>query len=344
MTDLIGSVVSLTGYRDRDLIDTTMVSVLADWLDPLAIRMYCCVGDPADLRLKLQAGHRRGGPALRADPPWTPLEALPTAADWPQHHHALISGVPLLDAIGEAADTPARLNLFPVWIGQQRFGLIEVLSERPLSAEQCRLVIGVLSIYRNQIGLLDYSEHDTLTGLLNRKTFDVQFSKCLARDEGRPAAKGTAAADCPRWLGVIDIDHFKNVNDNFGHLIGDEVLLLVARILRSAFRHGDQLYRFGGEEFVVVLRAEERAHAVIAFERFRVQMEEFRFPQVGPVTASVGFTLLRPLDNASGAFDRADRAVYHAKQHGRNQVCCHETLVECGSLSDKVKIGDIELF
>jgi diguanylate cyclase (GGDEF)-like protein len=342
MPDLLGSVVSLTGFRDRDLIDTTMVSTLFDWLDPVAVSLYRSVGDTACARLLLQAGRRRGRAALRGDPPWTPLEALPAAHDWPAHHGALTSGEPVLGVPTQRSDdrgSPALLNVFPVSIGLQRFGVVEVVSETRLGDEQCRLVTGLLQVYGNHIGLLDYSEHDMLTGLLNRKTFDAQFAKGLGA-----TARTSEGADCARWLGVIDIDHFKRVNDEFGHLIGDEVLLLVARILRGAFRHGDRLYRFGGEEFVVVLRAEERAHASLAFERFRSRMEAFRFPQVGPVTASIGFTRLRPLDIAAGAFERADRTVYHAKQSGRNRVCCHEALVESGALGDAEKSGEIELF
>ncbi|MBA2721970.1 MAG: diguanylate cyclase [Methylibium sp.] len=342
MPDFIGSVVRLTGYRDRDLINTTMVSMLADWLAPLAISLYRSVGEPTDLRMLLQAGQQRGQPALRGDPPWAPLDALPAALDWPEHHGALVTGEPVLGVPTKRCDeagAPALLNVFPIWMGQQRFGVVEVVSEKPLSDEQCKLVIGLLQVYRNHIGLLDYSEHDMLTGLLNRKTFDAQFAKGLGA-----VGRSSAGASCALWLGVIDIDHFKRVNDAFGHLIGDEVLLLVARLLRSAFRHGDRIYRFGGEEFVVVLRAEERAHATLAFERFRTRMETFAFPQVGPVTASAGFTRLRPLDIASGAFERADQAVYHAKQNGRNRVCCHELLVESGELTDTGKSGEIELF
>ena len=351
MPDLIRSIVSLTGYHDRDLLAGTVVSVLADWLQPLGLCMYRCVGEPQALRLLLQASKRRGAPPVGGDPPWTPLEALPAAADWPQHLQALASSRPVLGN-SSALEEGAVLSVFPVSVGGRRFGLIEVRSEAPLSLEQQRLVSGVLKIYRNQIDLLDYGERDTLTGLLNRKTFDEQFNRCLledaAGDSGGPLAEGverrTVAPAQRHWLGLIDIDHFKRVNDCFGHLIGDEVLLLVARILRGAFRHGDRLYRFGGEEFVVLLRADSRGHAALAFERFRAHMEAFRFPQAGSVTASVGFTELRTMDTGSGAFERADRAVYHAKEQGRNQVRCHEALIESGALEASEKVGEIELF
>ena len=95
------------------------------------------------------------------------------------------------------------------------------------------------------------------------------------------------------WLAVIDIDHFKRVNDLSGHLIGDEVLLLLARQMRVNFRFHDQLYRFGGEEFVVLMRCTNHADALAALERFRHQIEIHAFPQVGPITvrSSKGATI-----------------------------------------------------
>ena len=357
MNDLLGSVVSLTGYRDRDLLDAGAVSMLAEWLKPLSLSLYRCIGDATAPRLLLQSSARDGPPALPGDPPWTPLEALPALDDWPPHRHAMACDEPLIDAPTSRPGPqgqPVLLSVFPLWVGNERFGLVEVLAERPLDAEQRRCIDAVLKIYRNQIGLLDYSERDTLTGLLNRKTFDEQFNKCLQECGGaappfaRPEdtqPERRARSLLSYWLGVIDLDHFKHVNDRFGHLIGDEVLLLTARILRTAFRHGDRLYRFGGEEFVVMLRADTRTHASLAFERFRTRMESFRFPQVGRVTASIGMTQVRAMDTASAAFERADRAVYLAKQGGRNQLQCHERLVEAGALVESGdKTGEIELF
>jgi diguanylate cyclase (GGDEF)-like protein len=146
------------------------------------------------------------------------------------------------------------------------------------------------------------------------------------------------------WLGVIDIDHFKSVNDNYGHLIGDEVLLLLSRLMRSRFRFHDRLYRFGGEEFVVLMRCGSEEDAHHAFERLRTGVERYPFPQVGHITVSVGFTEVKIGDTPSGAFERADKAVYYGKTHGRNQVCSHAKLVASGELEDLSVSGDVELF
>ena len=104
----------------------------------------------------------------------------------------------------------------------------------------------------------------------NRKIFDDSFYKVSSMpllDEKLEPGDRRHAPGSRYWLGVVDIDHFKAVNDRFGHLIGDEVLLLLSRIMRGCFRHSDQLYRFGGEEFVVLLLCHDETHATAAFER-----------------------------------------------------------------------------
>ena len=199
-------------------------------------------------------------------------------------------------------------------------GVLEVLTREALSAADQRLVAGMLRVYRNFQGLLDYSERDTLTGLLNRKTFDESFMRlALAVPDALPAAAqgGLRQAETKlnTWLAVIDIDHFKRVNDQFGHLIGDEVLLLLARLMRSTFRFHDKVYRFGGEEFVALVRCGELPAAQASFERLRANVQAHAFPQVGAITVSVGFTRIRSGDTPTGAFERADQAVYFAKQN-----------------------------
>ena len=233
--------------------------------------------------------------------------------------------------------------------------MLELHTARRLKAEAQRMVSSVLRIYHNFQGLLDYSERDTLTGLLNRKTFDESFLKAVSELPMRALNEAAAldeagqdrrhAAVHPRyWLGVIDIDLFKSINDRFGHLIGDEVLLLLSRLMRSSFRFNDLLYRFGGEEFVVLMRCEDEPDAAHAFERFRNNTAQYAFPQVGRITVSIGFTQIRGGDSPAAAFERADKAVYHAKGAGRNQVQSHATLVAQGAMSEAKHLSDVELF
>ena len=146
-----------------------------------------------------------------------------------------------------------------------------------------------------------------------------------------------------QWLAVVDIDHFKQVNDRFGHLYGDEVLILITNILRSSFRSHDRIFRFGGEEFVVLLRSTTLSTAHKVFNRFRLAVQEYNFPQVGRVTVSLGFvctTKGSPVE----ILGQADQALYYAKEHGRNQVCFYDDLVASGHLATKVANDDVELF
>jgi diguanylate cyclase (GGDEF)-like protein len=253
-------------------------------------------------------------------------------------------------SVTQVAQGGQWLYLFPIATDRDVIGVIEILSTRRLGTGAQRMVSSVLRIYHNFQGLLDYSERDTLTGLLNRKTFDESFLKVLSDLPAKHDVKYEAEdrrheTATPHYvLGVIDIDHFKSVNDRFGHLIGDEVLLLLSRLMRGSFRFHDLLYRFGGEEFVVLMRCDEEIHAGEAFERLRVNTERYAFPQVGRITVSIGFTEVRAGDSPAAAFERADKAVYHAKAHGRNQVHNYAALVASGLIQEATQLSDVELF
>lgn len=143
---------------------------------------------------------------------------------------------------------------------------------------------------------------------------------------------------------MVDIDHFKRVNDGFGHQIGDEVLILVARSLKKSFRGSDRIYRFGGEEFVILLRSSDDAAVFQMVERFRMQMEASKFSLVGCLTASVGLAEVQASDSPTTACEKADQALYCAKNNGRNRVCSHADLVNIGLFKNESKVSDIDLF
>jgi diguanylate cyclase (GGDEF)-like protein len=135
-----------------------------------------------------------------------------------------------------------------------------------------------------------------------------------------------------QWLAVVDVDHFKLVNDKFGHLYGDEVLILIANLLTSSFRAQDRVFRFGGEEFVVLLRSTTLTNAQKIIDRFRTNVESHDFPQVGKVTVSVGFVSISAFEAPVIILGRADQALYYAKSHGRNLACHYDELVNGGLL------------
>jgi diguanylate cyclase (GGDEF)-like protein len=344
MSEVVDHLAELTGFRDRDVLDVTLVGALKDLLRPDAVAIYRCVGEADRRHWLTRARLGAGDTTATADPLWADLATLPALDAHPARHACLLCQQAM------AVGSEPALSLFPLATDRDVVGVLEIATARPLEPEQMRLVSSILRVYRNFQGLLDYSERDTLTGLLNRKTFDESFMRSAAgpavtfNASVPPPGMRRSSADVGTWLGVIDIDHFKRVNDNHGHLIGDEVLLLMARLMRSTFRFNDQLYRFGGEEFVVLMRCDCADDAAHAFERLRGNVERYVFPRVGSITVSVGFTAVRPSDTPSSAFERADKAVYHAKQHGRNQVASHAALVAAGLLAEDTHTGDMELF
>ena len=156
---------------------------------------------------------------------------------------------------------------------------------------------------------------DALTGLANRKAFDERIGEEIALARQREA---------PLALAIADIDHFKRVNDTYGHPAGDRALALFARILRTRVRATDFCARFGGEEFVMMFPATNAAMAAQVVQQVREFVQSCGFSYKGepvPLTASFGVTEFGRDDDCATMFERADKAMYEAKSNGRNRVC-----------------------
>ncbi|MDX6752522.1 GGDEF domain-containing protein [Geminicoccaceae bacterium 1502E] len=155
-------------------------------------------------------------------------------------------------------------------------------------------------------------DRDPLTGMLNRRGLEARLRTMLRR----PAPPAVSVIVC-------DIDHFKKINDTFGHLAGDRVLAAVAKTIMRTARAGDLAGRIGGEEFLVVLKDEPVELALAFTERLRAAIEQERFDCVPPssaVTCSFGIAVLRQGEELWAAVDRADRLLYAAKDAGRNRA------------------------
>ncbi len=337
--NLLESVVQITEQRDRDSLELSLVGTLQELIAARLIVFH---------HIREIHGQRRVVPSIRlegdAEPVVTPeyeearvSRPLEEAAEFAE---CLLAGEEQVQPCGETA---CYRYLYPARGSHGVVGFLEIVSARYSDADR-RLVNGFLRIYRNYLAVLDESEHDTLTGLLNRKTFDRNITRILAsRGEGEGERRhGGPGLD--HWLAVLDIDHFKRVNDQYGHLYGDEVLLLLARLMKKTFRHGDRLFRFGGEEFVVVLEPATFEDARRVFERFRETVEGYDFPQVGRVTVSLGFVRIHSQDVPATVIGHADEALYYAKQHGRNRACSYEELVAAGELAGPTVTSEMELF
>lgn len=208
---------------------------------------------------------------------------------------------------------------------------------------QNETVTMLLKIYQNFTNLINDNERDTLTGLLNRKTFELKINKVLTKMQ-QTTKRQEDKSDSVYFLAIFDIDHFKNVNDVFGHLIGDEVLLMFSQLMMQTYREKDLLFRFGGEEFVGVFECASADDIQAVLERFREKISNFSFPQVGNVTVSAGYTEILSGNVSSQLIDHADLALYYAKNNGRNRVCNYQQLIKDGALECNKKEGDIELF
>ncbi|PSJ46770.1 GGDEF domain-containing protein [Zobellella endophytica] len=155
---------------------------------------------------------------------------------------------------------------------------------------------------------------DNLTQIYNRaameERLEVEYRRWLRHQD-------------PLCIALLDIDHFKEINDNYGHLAGDKALRLIARIIQKSLRESDFVARFGGEEFVILLPGVNPDKLEKPLEKLREQIKNipFRFKDERvTITASIGATLLRKGDCTTSAMERADQALYQAKRAGRNQI------------------------
>jgi diguanylate cyclase (GGDEF)-like protein len=154
---------------------------------------------------------------------------------------------------------------------------------------------------------------DLLTEVYNRRRIEEILREALA-----------GVTDSGESFGLIlcDIDHFKRVNDRHGHLAGDQVLIEMTRLLRAQLRKGDSLGRWGGEEFMIVCLQVDRDGIEQAAEKLRLSIVGHDFPIIDRATASFGVTLARPGESMSALIERADSALYAAKEAGRNRIHC----------------------
>jgi len=162
------------------------------------------------------------------------------------------------------------------------------------------------------------SVRDPLTKLFNRRHFEEEFEREYKRAKRYKSDLS---------LAVIDIDFFKKINDTYGHSCGDYVLKEIAYIMNKNFRQTDNIFRYGGEEFIVILTETPSQTAQVPLERLRKKIENnnFRFDNKDlKVTISIGVTSDTSFENAWEMFDDADKALYKAKENGRNRINTRE--------------------
>lgn len=170
--------------------------------------------------------------------------------------------------------------------------------------------------------LIHLTKVDSLTELYNRGHLDSRLSEEIERSH---------RFNSPLSIFLLDIDHFKNINDTRGHLCGDYTLRKVSKLLKSLVRGTDILGRYGGEEFCCIMPMTNASQAFVLAERCRTQIAEASFTHAGNqvnVTVSIGIATINEHDTLESLIKRADIAMYHAKGTGRNRTICSTELPE----------------
>ena len=232
----------------------------------------------------------------------------------------------VVDGSGKAGMHNQRLHpvaAVPLIYQDRATGTLLVRSDDPTRAWQenelllLRTVADQVTIAVNHARLFAQTQQlaltDGLTGCCNRRSFEIQLEKDL---------QFAQRMSHPLSLIMIDVDHFKTVNDSFGHETGDVALRMIADVLRDGLRGVDTAARYGGEEFAVILPQADAAGALVAAERLRSRIESTKFPHVGRLTVSLGVATF-PLQASSrdSLVSAADHAMYEAKRSGRNRSC-----------------------
>lgn len=274
--------------------------------------------DVPDGPLRLWELHREG---LRSGPPtpaeqWLCHQLARRPVIWSAWPSMGVAPVPL-------TDTPEVLRTataFPLVMDGTLHGFLLALNLPPDGIEHCGILVSQFALAIRRIRLYERVQalaiHDGLTGLFVRRHFLARLQEEIAR---------AARRELPLAFLMVDIDHFKLINDHHGHLVGDAVLRELAALLRTQVREVDLLGRYGGEEFALGLPETDMAHAEMAAERIRHAVEQTTFRAYDEhltMTVSIGVAAF-PHDavDLTELVEHADAALYKAKLGGRNRVC-----------------------
>ena len=202
-----------------------------------------------------------------------------------------------------------------------------------LKTESIANLEALIEVYCNQCELILSAEQDQLTGIYNRQAF-ARITSAMFSTQQTDSIEYHKLENAA-CLAIVDLDHFKKVNDRYGHLQGDEVLVLFAQMVKISLRNSDYIFRYGGEEFVIILNDTDSRHALEILDRLRQEAENMNYPKIGKITISIGFTPLEKKIGISRTIDMDDSALYFSKGNGRNQVSSYYDLRDRGLVEDQ---------
>jgi diguanylate cyclase (GGDEF)-like protein/PAS domain S-box-containing protein len=239
------------------------------------------------------------------------------------HSRQMGAAIDLFALCRDGRELPVEIMLSPMRVMDQPLKLCVVreITERKAAADKLRQQTEELRTLH--VALKEQADRDSLTGLLNRRAFHERASNMLRT--AHRLKQNTA-------LLMIDLDHFKRVNDRYGHAEGDHVLKRVAETLKAVGRESDIVARHGGEEFVVAILGADVAESLVAAERLRAAIAAITDTK-GGISASIGVAASRPEAHERDVtqileemLDEADQALYAAKRNGRDQVCHYNSV------------------
>lgn len=308
---LLNAIVKLTAQREHETLAQSLVEAILNLTNTNTVTLYGLGGELGNVFAKVLA-----------------------SSDPKQIIGAHIESLEFHSDLGECIETQQTITntihqgfqiCHPVIEQDAVVGLL--LREQNLDTDHCNQTVdGLLSIYANQHSLLNHQQRDGLTGLYNRVALQNWMKRASSTEVHTDRRESN---DSPiGCIAIFDIDHFKRINDTFGHLYGDEVLLVFADLMRESFRYNDLLFRYGGEEFVAILKDADLDTSLAVLERFRETIAQNDFPQINQVTVTIGVAQIESNMLPTTLIDRADKALYYGKNNGRDQVNSYEWLKE----------------
>jgi diguanylate cyclase (GGDEF)-like protein len=346
MDDIIlQSVIELTQQRDIDSVEISLITTLSEFIPANAIFLVKPSDETIGEFFEVMRLSITGRTGCKQEYKWI-------------YGNNVYSGSKVLQEcfndmqpVHYEVENELKRFLFPIIHNNSTVAALGVETDQDLSSWHS-IIAAFIKIYSNYVTILNVSERDKLTELYNRRTFDYKLDKLLKAQRLQYDQYGNSLEtdekrrtypNAHSWIAMVDIDFFKRINDTYGHLFGDEVILILSQQMKHFFRRSDLLFRFGGEEFVIILAPVPAKVARQILERFRASFASYNIPQVGETTISIGYA--KTSDGASShiILDHADKALYYAKEHGRNCVFNYEELVDEGFLSDHKK-SNVTLF
>ena len=337
---LLNSVIKITKNRDIDSLEYSLISTIKEFVNCSEIAVY----KDLDVQERLTIERSLSLQTLNDNEfIWGQRQVI----DDPEPE--LVSCLRSACIITVQSTDGVEKRWLPISLQDKPIGAIAIVCNGLKSADQV-LLNAFCRIFENYLFILHENERDKLTGLLNRQTFDKKIKQLIEKQVLKQHK--LTKVDCHRklqqsstsWLAMLDIDHFKEINDKYGHVCGDEVLLVLAQRMRQFFRSTDLIFRFGGEEFVIVFEPTNFESISEKMNKFLEMIRATHFPFVAKMTVSVGMSRISPYDFPITVLENADKALYYAKENGRDKLCFYEELIANNLINSPDNSSDIDLF